>query len=251
MRTVRGVILPDLNDEFAKTVGSFKNLSALRDVVRANLEQSSKAEYDDDYFVRLLDKLKEGSEIKYPPQIVDREIEGVVKDFEERLASQGWDLEAYLKSKDMDREKFIEEEARPAAIQRLERSLLLDAVTKSEKIELTDKKLNETFQQTWMEFQSSTEYQKSTRGKSPPKRLMDAIAMHSAGRAITQETLDRLKDIATGQLDAEKETKEEKNIKESKPAPPKTEKKEAASPDKKRSGVSKKQKNEPTSKIKK
>jgi hypothetical protein len=38
------------------------------------------------------------------------------------------------------------------------------------------------------------------RGKSkPPKRLIDAVAMESANRAITEQTLNRLKEIATGQ----------------------------------------------------
>jgi hypothetical protein len=41
------------------------------------------------------------------------------------------------------------------------------------------------------------------RGKSnPPKRLLDAVAMESANRAITQQTLTRLKEIATGQAGA-------------------------------------------------
>ncbi|MDP3184342.1 MAG: trigger factor, partial [Anaerolineales bacterium] len=42
LKAVRGVKLPELNDEFAaRQVGSFESLSALRDVVRANLEQRS------------------------------------------------------------------------------------------------------------------------------------------------------------------------------------------------------------------
>jgi hypothetical protein len=37
------------------------------------------------------------------------------------------------------------------------------------------------------------------RGKSqPPKQLMNAVAMESANRAYVQQTLNRLKDIATG-----------------------------------------------------
>ena len=39
-----------------------------------------------------------------------------------------------------------------------------------------------------------------TRGKSqPPKQLMNAVAMESANRAYVQQTLNRLKNIATGE----------------------------------------------------
>ena len=200
VKMVRGAILPELNDEFAKMAGPFENLSALRDAVRANLAMQSKAEYDDAYFVQLTDKIIAGATIKYPPQVIDHEVEHVMEDLKARLAEQGLDLEAYLKSREMDREKFITEEARPAAVHRLERALIMDEVTRSEKIEVNEETLNAAFQHTWGEFRSSDEFRRTMRGKSnPPKRLVDAVAMESANRALTQQTLTRLKEIATGE----------------------------------------------------
>jgi len=39
------------------------------------------------------------------------------------------------------------------------------------------------------------------RGKTnPPNKLLDAVAMQSATRAITQQTLTRMKEIATGEV---------------------------------------------------
>ena len=74
VKMVRGSILPDLNDEFAKQVGPFENLQALRDAVKANLATQSKAEFDDDYFAKLMAKIKENAVIKYPPQVLDHEL---------------------------------------------------------------------------------------------------------------------------------------------------------------------------------
>jgi trigger factor len=204
VKMVRGAILPELNDEFAKLTGPFANLQALRDAVRANLIRQSKADYDDAYFVQLIDKIKEGASIKYPPQMVDHEIEHVTQDLKARLAEQGLDMEAYLKSRQMDQEKFTAEETRPVAMRRLERSLIMEEVTRAEKVEINEEMLNTVFQQTWGEFRSSDEFSRAMRGKSnPPKRLMDAVAMESANRAITQQTLTRLKEIATGQAGGE------------------------------------------------
>jgi trigger factor len=199
IKAVRGVKLPELNDEFAKKVGSFEGLSALRDVVRANLSQRSKADYDDSYFVKLIDEIKKGATVKYPPQVLDHEVEHVTEDFVARLAGQNLDLEAYLKIHEMDKDKFIAKEIKPAAINRLERRLIMDEIALAEKIEISEETLNTAIQQTMGELQGSDDYQKAMRGKStPPKKLQEAITMEAAGRAITQQTLARLKDIALG-----------------------------------------------------
>jgi trigger factor len=200
IKMVRGSLLPDLNDEFAKQVGPFENLQALRDAIKANLASQSKAEYDDDYFAKVLEQVKTGGTIKYPPQVVDHEVEHVVEDLKSRLSEQGLDMKAYLKSREMDEEKFIAEEARPIAVKRLERSLILDQLAKVEKLEITQEMLQASFEQTWSEYQGDSAFQKAMRGKSkPPKQMMNGVAMESANRAYVQQTLNRLKDIATGQ----------------------------------------------------
>ena len=200
VKMVRGSTLPELNDEFAKQAGPFENLQALRDAVKANLATQSKAQYDDEYFSNLMEKIKAGAVIKYPPQVVEHEIDHVMEDLKSRLAEQKLDMAAYLKSREMDEEKFVAEEARPIAIKRLERSLVMDEIAKIEKIEVSQEVLQSSFQQTWGEYQGDAGFQKMTRGKSqPPKQLMNAVAMESANRAYVQLTLDRLKAIATGQ----------------------------------------------------
>jgi trigger factor len=199
VKMVRGSILPDLNDEFAKQVGPFENVQALREAVKANLATQSKAEYDDEYFAKLMEKIKEGAKIAYPPQVVDHEVEHVMEDLKSRLAGQNLDMAAYLKSRQMDEEKFVTEEARPIAVKRLERSLIMDEIAKAEKIEVSQEILQSSFQQTWGEYQGDAGFQKQLKGKTqPPKQLMNAVAMESANRAYVQLTLDSLKDIAIG-----------------------------------------------------
>ena len=200
VKMVRGSTLPEMNDEFAKQAGPFENLQALRDAVKANLASQSKAQYDDEYFTNLMEKIKTGAVIKYPPQVVDHEVEHVMEDLKSRLAGQNLDMAAYLKSREMDEEKFVAEEARPVAVKRLERSLIMDEIAKLEKIEVSQEMLQSSFQQTWGEYQGDAGFQKMTRGKTqPPKQVLDAVAMESANRAYVQLTLNRLKDIATGQ----------------------------------------------------
>jgi trigger factor len=200
VKMVRGSILPELNDDFAKQVGPFENVQALRDTVKANLASQSKADYDDNFYAKILELIKAGATIKYPPQVLEHEVEHVVEDIKSRLAEKNMDLDTYLKTREMDQDKFTTEEARPAAVKRLERSLILDKIAKLEKLEISQEMLKSSFEQTWGEFQVDTTFKKAMRGKSqPPKQLMNAVAMESANRAYVQQTFNRLKEIATGQ----------------------------------------------------
>jgi trigger factor len=200
VKTIRGTILPDLNDEFSKRVGNFENVSLLRDGIRANLINQSKAEYDDEFFEKVINKIKENATIKYPPQALEHESEHVLEDLKQRLAAKNIELDVYIKMRKLEKEKFLEEEVTPVAIRRLERSLIMDQIAVDEKIEVSEEYLNNAFQQIWLELQSDEQYQKIMKNKNKPsKKLMESIAMESASRAMIRQTLDRLKLIAIGE----------------------------------------------------
>ncbi len=75
----------------------------------------------------------------------------------------------------------------------------MDELARAEKIEVSKELLDSTFQQTWYEMAGSEDFKKYMRGKTqPPKQMMNAVAMESANRAYLQQTLERLKLIATG-----------------------------------------------------
>ena len=104
--------------------------------------------------------------------MLDHEVEHVIEDLKSRLAEQSLDMAAYLKSREMDEEKFTTEEAKPIAMKRLERSLILDEIAKVEKLEVSQEMLQSSFEQTWGEYQGDTSFKKAMRGKSqPPKQL--------------------------------------------------------------------------------
>jgi trigger factor len=206
VKTIRGMILPELNEDFAKRVGNFENVSTLREAIKSNLVNQSKSEYEDDYFEKLIEKIKKQATIKYPPQVLAHESEHVLDDLKSRLAEQNMELDVYLKMREMDREKFMDEEVTPVAIRRLERSLIMDQLAIDEKIEVSEENLNSAFQQTWFEIQRDEQFQKLSKKSKLSQKLMESVAMESASRAMIRQTLDRLKSIALGE---EIETSEE------------------------------------------
>ena len=245
LKTVRAMILPDLDDEFAKTTGQYETLDELKEGLKQELEFRAKDEYDDEYYVELIDKIKAGATIKYPPQVVEHEAEHVLEDMGNRLAQQGLELETYFKMQQTTQEKFMEEEARPVAIKRLERSLIMDQLARDEKIEVNEEDLQSEFGQTMTEMQyQGLDFSKVKGGKQGQQKVAEAIAMQSANRLMTRRVLERIKAIATGEFKEEEETKEE----EKKPAAKKKAKKTAAA---KKSGKTAKKKTAAKPKAKK
>jgi trigger factor len=208
VKTVRSMTLPELDDEFAKTTGQYETLDELKEALKTDLEERAKAEYDDEYFVELIDKIKAGATIKYPPQVVEHEAEHVIDDLRQRLAQQGLDLDTYFKMRQTTQEQFMEEEAKPVAVKRLERSLILDQLAREEKIEVDEGSLQNEFGQTLTELQyQGLNLDKVRGGKRGQQQVAEAIAMESASRLITRRTLDRIKAIATGEYKPEEAEK--------------------------------------------
>lgn len=199
-KTVRAVSLPALDDEFAKTTGTGETLEELRETVKKDMEAHSKADYDDKYFVDLIEKIKEGATLKYHQHALEHEEEHVLEDLSQRLAQQGMDLETYFKVRNTTREQFIEEEVKPVAKKRFERSLILDEIVRREKIEVDNSALDEEFNQTLSALSmQGMDLSKIRGGRRGQQRVAQAVAMESANRVLTRRALDTLKSIATGE----------------------------------------------------
>jgi trigger factor len=133
--------LPDLDDEFARVIGS-EDLAPLRrriaDVIKARKESMARVEAEK----KIMDALVEISQVEYPPVLVEREIDRLVADEARHFAEGVAGLERYLKvlGKTMAEHR---EELRAEAVQRVVRSLVLDEVVEAEKVEVSDSEVDE------------------------------------------------------------------------------------------------------------
>jgi len=200
VKTVRAVTVPELDDEFAKTTGAGETVDALREAVKNDVENRSKTDYDDKYFVELIEKIKEIATLKYHPNSLEHEGEHVLEDLSQRLAQQSMDLDTYFKMRNTTREQFIEEEVKPVAKKRFERSMILDELVRREKIEVDNQALDAEFNQTLSAMTTQgLDLSKIPGGRKGQQRVAQAVAMESANRVLTRRALDVLKSIAVGE----------------------------------------------------
>ena len=134
--------LPELDDEFAKDVSEFDTLKDLKADIKAKKEKQNeeKAKYETQDAV--IKALCEKTKVEIPSGMVEMEVENMLKDFEQRLAYQGLNLEQYFKMMGKTEEE-VKKEYEPQAIEGIKSRLALEAVIKAEKIEATDKEVED------------------------------------------------------------------------------------------------------------
>ncbi len=134
--------LPKLDDEFAKDVSEFDTLKELKEDIKNKQQKQNeeKAKYETQDAV--IKALCENVKVDIPSGMVEMEIDNMVKDIEQRLSYQGLKLEQYLQMMGKTNED-MRKEYEPQAIEGIKSRLALEAVIKAEKIEATDKEIDE------------------------------------------------------------------------------------------------------------
>ena len=134
--------LPELDDEFAKDVSEFDTLEELKADIKAKQEKQNeeRAKYETQEAV--VKALCENVKVQIPSGMVEMEIDNMLRDIEQRLSYQGLKLEQYLQMMGKTMED-MRKEYEPQAISGIKSRLALEAVIKAEKIEATDKEIDE------------------------------------------------------------------------------------------------------------
>lgn len=140
VESVKSRTLPELTDEFAHSVGEYATLAALQEEIHESLVTERKEEYDAGYNDKISDELFKLATWKYPPQMLDHEVELFQDQLENRLAQQNMDMATYLKIRQLD-EAGMKEEIKPLAEQRMKRTLILTEIARQQNIQVNQQEL--------------------------------------------------------------------------------------------------------------
>lgn len=130
--------VPDLDDEFAKDLGEFDDLAALRARVREDLEARKKHEVDQQVSQAVLDKVLIENPVVLPDVLVEDEVRHRLEEMVRRMYMQGIDPEKV----ELDW-KQLREQQEESARKSVHARLLLDAIARKEEVEVTAKEVEE------------------------------------------------------------------------------------------------------------
>lgn len=145
--------LPELNDEFVKSLGIFENLAQLKDAVKKDLAHKKENASRADISNQILETILKQAHFTPPKGLVDEEIERLVEKSKEELKKKK------ISSEDIEkRAPEIKKQVKVNAENSVKLYFILDEIASIEKIEVSDQEVVSTLE--LLALQSNTPKEK-------------------------------------------------------------------------------------------
>ena len=129
--------LPAADDDFARSLGRYESLDALREEIRRRLERSALDRARHAFADRIIEFAVANASVELPDLLIERELEIMFDELRVRLAEQGIGFDDYLRATERDEQK-LREEFRPDAERRVKTLLVLSHIAEKEQVEVDD-----------------------------------------------------------------------------------------------------------------
>ena len=151
-------MLPEFNKEFFEdlNVGGVESLEDLKKYIKENMTAERSKQIEDEYLFKCLDEVVKNSKFDIPEEMTEDETNRLVREFSEKLQMQGLKLEDYLKYSNSDMDKF-KDSLKEEANKRIGYRLLIDEVVSKEKLEVSDKELEDALKETAEKYEMTVE----------------------------------------------------------------------------------------------
>ena len=134
-------LLPEVNDEFAKSAGSgYLDLKELKKSIKEELQQEFNREHDVQFENTAVTQLVEKSEITLPELLIEHELDHIMGEREQSLSRMNVELKDFLSYSGKTEEEF-KDDLRQSSIERLKRTYILQSFMEKEKLEIDEKQV--------------------------------------------------------------------------------------------------------------
>lgn len=130
--------LPEINDEFAKKFGIFKNIEEMKKGIEKNLTEVKEMEERRRLEEEIMTLIAKEAKVELPEALVHQEIHRMLHDAEANLQQSGITMDKYLEMTKKTRET-IEKEMHPEAEKRVKIGLVLSRIAETENMKATEK----------------------------------------------------------------------------------------------------------------
>ncbi len=181
IKSVGRVELPELNDEWAQSLGEdFMTIDDLRGKLRADLETVSKTDADNRLRSELIAKLVENHEFEVPNTLIETQARNLLNNFAQDLAGRGVDLNKVEK----DFVQMAYNQMRTQAESDVRGAMLLERVAELEKVEISDAEVAEEIERMAQQYHIT------------PEEIRDSLAQQG-GEANISNSLRTRKAVET------------------------------------------------------
>lgn len=160
MQAIQERILPELTDEFAKGLGEFASLEALRSNVREGLSNEKKEKENQRIRGLIIADIAQKSKMELPEVLVGAEVAKMIRELQSGIAELGMQWPDYLLHIKKTEEE-LKKEWREEAKNRVRASLVLREIARKEHINPTEDEIHERAGQFLAQFKNSKEAERN------------------------------------------------------------------------------------------
>ena len=183
---LREKLLPEITDDFAKSVGDVETLDELRAEIRDAMRKRADAEGRHNFGDRIIDFAVTNASVEIPEVMIANEVEIMRDELSSRLAQQRIGLEQYLALSKQTPEELATELREPAT-RRVKTLLVLSAIAEKEGVDASDEEIDAEIAEQMARYGEDAklrEYLTSRRGRS-------YLRMTIRNRKLVETLVDR------------------------------------------------------------
>lgn len=133
--------LPEVNDDFAKSFGPFKDLSEMRAKIKENVLREKDQNENDKRRITIMDSIIAESKFDVPAIILQSEQDKMIAQIESDVTRSGMEFDAYLKQVNKTRAD-IAEEFKGEAERRARFQMVINAIAKDMELKISDEDID-------------------------------------------------------------------------------------------------------------
>jgi|TARA_B100001750_G_C15522738_1_gene613845 trigger factor len=211
-------LLPEADDEFAKSVGSgHTSLKELKKSIKQELQQEFDREHDVQFENAAVTQLVEKSEITVPELLIEHELDHIMEERQQSLSRMNVELKDFLSYSGKTEEEF-KDELRQSSIERLHRTYILQSFLEQEKLEVDEQQVKLRLDQLKASINPAEVKKSGIKPKELQQRIQEAED-RIRGDIQFESAVKKLSDIAKSNIKSSKTEKKKtsgKTIKSSK-----------------------------------
>lgn len=137
--------LPEADDDFAMDVSEFDTFDEYKADVKAKLDEANEEKTKNETEKAVVEAVCDNTEIDIPAEMIDAQVDTMVRDMDMQMRYQGLDLNTYMQYTGQTLDT-IKAQYKPEAEKRVKTTLVLEKVAEVEKLEVTDAQVEEEYE---------------------------------------------------------------------------------------------------------
>ena len=179
--------LPELDDDFAQDVSDFDTLDEYKADIKAKLVEKAEKVAKNEKEEKLIDAIIANSKMDIPEAMIETQQDQMVREFANRIASQGLSFDQYMQFTGMTMDA-MKEQMKPQALKRIQVRLVLEAIAAKEAFEITEEDIEKELETMASMYQMDIAKLKEIVSDNEKEAMKKDIAVSKAAELIIAES---------------------------------------------------------------